>query len=98
MEAFRKIQRGRDFLVVQWIRLHAPNTGGGMSSIPDQGTKIPYAMRGMANKKNKKKRKEIEGKEVGRGTQRAPHRGGGRQDKTQRLPRSTSYVWDMKLQ
>ena len=42
--------------------------------------------------KNKKKRKEIEGKEVGRGTQRTPHRGGGRQDKTQRLPRSTSYI------
>ena len=29
-------------LVVQWLRLHAPNTGG-MGSIPGQGTKIPCA-------------------------------------------------------
>ena len=32
----------RDFLAVQWLRLHAPNAGG-PSSIPGQGTKIPQA-------------------------------------------------------
>jgi len=30
------------FLVVQWIRLHAPNAGG-LGSIPGQGTKISCA-------------------------------------------------------
>ena len=30
------------FLVVQWLRLHAPNAGG-TGSIPGQGTKIPQA-------------------------------------------------------
>ena len=29
-------------LVVQWLRLHAPNTGC-MGLIPDWGTKIPHA-------------------------------------------------------
>ena len=29
-------------LVVQWLRLHAPNAGC-LGSIPGQGTKIPYA-------------------------------------------------------
>ena len=28
-------------LVVQWLRLHAPNAGG-LGSIPGQGTKIPH--------------------------------------------------------
>ena len=31
-------------LVVQWLRLHVSNARG-MGAIPDQGTKIPYAMR-----------------------------------------------------
>ena len=31
-------------LVVQWLRLHAPNAGG-LGSIPGQGTKIPFAIR-----------------------------------------------------
>ena len=31
-------------LVVQWLRLHVSNARG-MDAIPDQGTKIPYAMR-----------------------------------------------------
>ena len=29
-------------LVVQWLRLHAPNAGG-LGSVPGWGTKIPYA-------------------------------------------------------
>ena len=28
-------------LVVQWLRLHAPN-GGGLGSIPGRGTRIPH--------------------------------------------------------
>ena len=31
-------------LVVQWLRLHASNTGG-VGSIPGQGTKNPHATR-----------------------------------------------------
>ena len=30
-------------LVVQWLRLHAPNAEG-MGLIPGQGTKIPHAV------------------------------------------------------
>ena len=33
----------RDFLVVQWLRLHAPNAGG-LGSIPGQETKISNPM------------------------------------------------------
>ena len=33
----------RDFLVVQWLRLHAPNAGG-LGSIPGQKTKTPNPM------------------------------------------------------
>ena len=36
-------------LVVQWLRFHAPNTGG-RGSIPGQGTRIPHAI---AKKKKK---------------------------------------------
>ena len=39
----------RDFLAVQWLRLHAPNAGG-TSSIPGQRTKIPQATRCTQNK------------------------------------------------
>ena len=37
-------------LEAQWLRLHA-STAGDMGSIPDQGTKVPYAIQ---NKKKKK--------------------------------------------
>ena len=37
-------------VVVQWLRLHTPNTGG-TGSIPDQGTKIPHAMQCSQKKK-----------------------------------------------
>ena len=37
-------------LEAQWLRLHA-STAGDMGSIPDQGTKVPYAIQ----KKKKKK-------------------------------------------
>ena len=39
----------RDFLAVQWLRLHAPNTRS-TSSIPGQGTKIPQYTRCTQNK------------------------------------------------
>ena len=38
---YRQVQK-RTFLVVQWLRLHAP-TAEGAGSIPGQGTKIPHA-------------------------------------------------------
>ena len=41
MNFFKKQKQGT-FLVVQWLRLYAPNRGG-MCSIPGQGTKIPHA-------------------------------------------------------
>ena len=41
-------------LVVQWLRLLAPNAGG-MGPIPGQGTKIPHAT---WHDQKKKKRKE----------------------------------------
>ena len=37
-------------LVVQWLRLHAPNAGV-ISLIPGRGTKIPHAAQGCQNKK-----------------------------------------------
>ena len=40
-------------LVVQWLRLHASNAEG-MGSIPGWGTKIPHAIRGVANKQTNK--------------------------------------------
>ena len=33
--------QGENFLMVQWLRLHA-STAGGMGLIPDQGTKMPH--------------------------------------------------------
>jgi len=33
-----KVETGGTSLVVQWLRLHAPNTGG-LGSIPHQGTR-----------------------------------------------------------
>ena len=42
--------REEDFLVVQWLRLRAPNLGG-LGSIPGQGSRIPHASRhGKTNK------------------------------------------------
>ena len=43
-------------LVVQWLRL-CTSTAGGMSLIPGQGTKIPYAA-GNGQKRNKNKFKK----------------------------------------
>ena len=48
-------------LVVQWLRLHVSNVGG-MGSIPGQGTKIPHAEHGTAEKK---KRSMVEGGDQG---------------------------------
>ena len=39
-------------LAVQWLRLHAPNTGG-MGLIPSQGTKILHAVCHSQKKKRK---------------------------------------------
>ena len=41
---------------VQWLRLHAPKTGG-TGSIPGQVTKIPGAV--WSNLKKKKKKKKV---------------------------------------
>ena len=41
MDFFKKQKEGTS-LVVQWLRLHAPNIGG-MCLIPGRGTKIPHA-------------------------------------------------------
>ena len=50
--------KGRTFLVVQWLRLHAANVGG-TGSIPGRGTNILHATwRG-----KKKKKKRMEGRE-----------------------------------
>ena len=59
VRSWSNIKALRDFrgtsLVVQWLRLHAPNTGG-LGSIPGQGTKIPHAstkpQHSQINKKN----------------------------------------------
>ena len=40
--------------MVQWLRLHTPNTGG-MGSIPGQGTKILHAAAKKLKKQNKTK-------------------------------------------
>ena len=48
---FVKSQAGT-LQVVQWSRLHAPNTGG-TSSIPGQETKIPHASCHAAKKKSR---------------------------------------------
>ena len=43
MKKKKKIDNG-DFLVVQWLKLHAPNAGDqGSGSIPDQGAELPHA-------------------------------------------------------
>ena len=47
--------RGGDFLVVQWLRLHA-STAGGTGSIPGWGTKIPHATWHGPEKKKKKRK------------------------------------------
>ena len=31
------------YLVVHWLRLHLTYNAGGVSLVPDQGSKIPYA-------------------------------------------------------
>ena len=46
-------------LVVQWLRVHAPNAEG-MTSIPGWGTKILHAKwYGLKKKKRRRRRKEI---------------------------------------
>ena len=45
-------------LAVQWLRLHAPNTGG-MGLIPSQGTKIPHVSLPPQPAKKKKKSKRV---------------------------------------
>ena len=48
----------RTFLVVQWLRFHAPNTGGGdVGLISDWGSKTPCAMQ-HSQKKGKKSTNE----------------------------------------
>ena len=47
-----KMERFGTSLVVQWLRLHAPNAGG-MGSIPGLGTKILRAPRHSKEKKKK---------------------------------------------
>lgn len=47
-----KKKKNRDFLVVQWLRLLASNSGG-TGSIPVGGTKIPHAA--WCGQKRKKK-------------------------------------------
>ena len=42
-------------LMVQWLRLHAPNAGG-IGLIPGQGTKTPHAIWSGKSKKKKKKK------------------------------------------
>ena len=43
MKKKKKSENG-DFLVVQWLKLHAPNAGDqGSGSIPDQGAELPHA-------------------------------------------------------
>ena len=42
-----KVQNQGSSLGVQWLRLCALNAGG-MGLIPDQGTKTPYAVHGLA--------------------------------------------------
>ena len=45
-------------LVVQWLRLHAPNAGD-MGLIPGQGTKIPQAKKRKNKQMNKKPHKYL---------------------------------------
>ncbi|WP_447384755.1 hypothetical protein, partial [Streptococcus pneumoniae] len=47
------IQHGGTSLAIQWLRLRTSNAGNARL-IPDQGTKIPYAM-GRGQKKKKEK-------------------------------------------
>ena len=47
-----KLQKtSRDFLAVQWLRLHT-STAGGVGLIPGQGTKIPHATQPSKTKQN----------------------------------------------
>ena len=50
MTIWKKKQKARTSLVVQWLRLLA-STAGDTGSIPGPGTKIPYAMQCSQKKK-----------------------------------------------
>jgi hypothetical protein len=47
------MRQERGFLGIQWLRLNAASAGGS-SSISDQGTTIPHAMRHGHKRENKK--------------------------------------------
>ena len=58
---FKKKPKGTS-LVVQWLRLLAPNTGG-PGSIPGQGTRshMPQQRHSSAKLKKKKRKKKLQG-------------------------------------